>query len=110
VNINGWLISLVRKIFLKSQKDEMYDMNSNIFSISEDVIVSERNFNRLNSWLRAHGFIVEEVPYAEIAKQEGLLRLLYYAPNKGLNLFVQSPCRRAKEYILGLKILNVGLF
>ena len=55
-------------------KEEMYDMNSNIFSISEDVIISEKNFTRLNDWLRSLGFIVEEVPYAEIAKQEGLLR------------------------------------
>jgi N-dimethylarginine dimethylaminohydrolase len=55
-------------------KDEMYDMNSNVFSISEKVIVSEKNFTRLNNWLRNNGFIVEEVPYSEIAKQEGLLR------------------------------------
>ncbi len=55
-------------------KDEMFNMNSNIFSISEDVIVSEKNFTRLNTWLREKGFTVEEVPYAEIAKQEGLLR------------------------------------
>lgn len=54
--------------------EEMYHMNSNIFSISEEVIISERNFIRLNTWLREQGFIVEEVPYAEIAKQEGLLR------------------------------------
>jgi N-dimethylarginine dimethylaminohydrolase len=49
-------------------------MNSNIFSISEDVIISEQNFTRLNTWLRSQGFTVEEVPYAEISKQEGLLR------------------------------------
>lgn len=55
-------------------KEEMYHMNSNIFSISEIVIVSEQGFTRLNSWLRSHGFIVEEIPYAEIGKQEGLLR------------------------------------
>lgn len=55
-------------------RDEMYDMNSNVFSIDENVVVSERNFTRLNSWLRTNGFIVEEIPYAEIAKQEGLLR------------------------------------
>jgi N-dimethylarginine dimethylaminohydrolase len=55
-------------------RDEMYDMNSNVFSIDENVVVSERNFNRLNKWLRDKGFIVEEIPYAEIAKQEGLLR------------------------------------
>lgn len=55
-------------------KTEMYHMNSNIFSISEDVIISERNFTRLNKWLRSEGFTVEEVPYFEISKQEGLLR------------------------------------
>ncbi|MDY2587510.1 dimethylarginine dimethylaminohydrolase family protein [Winogradskyella aquimaris] len=55
-------------------KDEMYDMYSNVFSISEDVVISEQNFKRLNTWLRNNGFTVEEVPYAEIAKQEGLLR------------------------------------
>lgn len=55
-------------------RDEMYDMNSNIFSISEDVVISEKNFTRLNAWLREQGITVEEVPYAEISKQEGLLR------------------------------------
>jgi len=49
-------------------------MNSNVFSISEEVIVSEKNFTRLNTWLRNQGFIVEAIPYAEISKQEGLLR------------------------------------
>lgn len=55
-------------------KEEMYHMYSNIFSISEDVIISEKNFTRLNTWLREQGFTVEEVPYFEISKQEGLLR------------------------------------
>ena len=55
-------------------RDEMYQMNSNIFSISEDVVISEKGFTRLNSWLRSQGITVEEVPYAEISKQEGLLR------------------------------------
>lgn len=55
-------------------RDEMYNMNSNIFSIAPDVVVSEKNFTRLNTWLRENGFTVEEIPYAEISKQEGLLR------------------------------------
>ena len=55
-------------------REEMYNMNSNVFSIDTNVVVSERNFTRLNNWLRANGFVVEEIPYAEIAKQEGLLR------------------------------------
>jgi N-dimethylarginine dimethylaminohydrolase len=59
---------------IEISKDEMYEMNSNIFSISEDVIISERSFTRLNDRLRSEGFTVEEVPYAEIGKMEGLLR------------------------------------
>lgn len=55
-------------------RDEMYTMNSNVFSIDSNVVVSEKNFTRLNNWLRAEGFIVEEIPYGEISKQEGLLR------------------------------------
>ena len=71
----NWLVDFFGKenIF-EIDKEEMYTMNSNIFSISEDVIISEKNFTRLNSWLRNQGFTVEEVPYSEIAKQEGLLR------------------------------------
>lgn len=70
-----WLVDYFGKenVF-EITKDEMYAMTSNIFSISEEVVVSEQNFTRLNNWLRAQGFTVEEVPYAEIAKQEGLLR------------------------------------
>jgi N-dimethylarginine dimethylaminohydrolase len=49
-------------------------MNSNVFSIDSNVVVSEKKFTRLNKWLTKNGFIVEEIPYAEIAKQEGLLR------------------------------------
>ena len=56
------------------KREEMYNMNSNVFSIAPDVVVSERKFKRLNKWLRKNGFTVEEIPYAEIAKQEGLLR------------------------------------
>ncbi|MCC9071755.1 arginine deiminase family protein [Flavobacterium sp. F-65] len=56
------------------EREEMYYMNSNVFSIDTNVVVSEKNFTRLNNWLRSNGFVVEEIPYAEIAKQEGLLR------------------------------------
>ena len=49
-------------------------MNCNVFSISENVIVSENNFSRLNEWLISKEFTVEKINYSEIAKQEGLLR------------------------------------
>jgi N-dimethylarginine dimethylaminohydrolase len=70
-----WLVNLfgAENIF-EIDKEEMYNMNSNIFSIAPDVVISERNFTRLNTWLRSHNITVEEVPYAQIAKQEGLLR------------------------------------
>ena len=70
-----WLVNFFGKenVF-EITKDEMYNMNSNIFSISEEVIISEQNFTRLNTWLREQGFTVEEVHYSEVAKQEGLLR------------------------------------
>ena len=70
-----WLVDFFGKenVF-EITKDEMYQMFSNVFSISQEVVVSEQNFTRLNNWLRENGFTVEEIPYAEIAKQEGLLR------------------------------------
>ena len=70
-----WLVDFFgREHIFEITKEEMYQMFSNIFSISPEVIVSEKNFVRLNTWLRSHGFTVEEIPYAEIGKQEGLLR------------------------------------
>ncbi len=71
----NWLVDFFGKENIyEITRDEMYQMNSNIFSISEDVVISEKGFTRLNTWLREHGITVEEVPYAEISKQEGLLR------------------------------------
>ncbi len=55
-------------------KEEMYWMNSNIFSISEDVVVVEEHFTRLKAWLEGLGITVETVPYREISKMGGLLR------------------------------------
>ena len=55
-------------------KEEMYWMNSNVFSISEDVVVVEEHFTRLKAWLEKQGITVETVPYREISKMGGLLR------------------------------------
>ncbi|MAZ26421.1 MAG: amidinotransferase [Cytophagaceae bacterium] len=70
-----WLVDFFGKqnIF-EITAEEMFNMNSNVFSIAPDVVISEKNFTRLNTWLRKQGITVEEVPYAQIAKQEGLLR------------------------------------
>ena len=55
-------------------KEEMYQMNSNIFSIAPNVVVSDQRFTRLNTWLTSKGITVEAIEYKEIANQEGLLR------------------------------------
>jgi len=70
-----WLVDFFGKenIF-EITSEEMYNMFSNVFSISPEIVVSENNFTRLNTWLQEQGFTVETIPYAEIAKQEGLLR------------------------------------
>lgn len=55
--------------------EEMYAMNPNVFSISEDVVVVEEHFYRLIRHLReVWGMTVETVPYREISKMGGLLR------------------------------------
>lgn len=70
-----WLVDYFgRDKIFEIDKEEMYQMYSNVFSISPEIVVSEKNFTRLNTWLRDRGFMVEEIPYAEISKQEGLLR------------------------------------
>ncbi|MGO3652867.1 MAG: dimethylarginine dimethylaminohydrolase family protein [Sphingobacterium sp.] len=58
----------------KIDAEGMYQMYSNVFSISPEVVVSERSFKSLNQWLKQRGITVEEIPYHEIGKQEGLLR------------------------------------
>lgn len=70
-----WLVDFFGKenIF-EIDAQEMYDMTSNIFSIAEDVVISDKHFKRLNAWLRKNNIHVEEISYREIAKQEGLLR------------------------------------
>ena len=55
-------------------KEEMYNMHCNIFSIDHNVVVSDRTFDRLNSWLEENNFVVEKIKYTEASKQGGLLR------------------------------------
>ncbi|HLS10676.1 MAG TPA: arginine deiminase family protein [Flavobacteriaceae bacterium] len=70
-----WLVDFFGKENLfEITDDEMTQMFSNVVSITPDVVLSEQKFYRLNDWLRQQGFTVEEVPYAEISKQSGLLR------------------------------------
>lgn len=55
--------------------EEMFEMFPNIFSISTEVVVSDKAFTRMNNHLRdVWGMTVEEIPYREISKMGGLLR------------------------------------
>lgn len=54
--------------------NEMSEMYTNIFSIDENIVISEQKFTRLNDWFRNLNIIVEEVSYSEIGKQNGLIR------------------------------------
>ncbi|MDR7807118.1 arginine deiminase family protein [Riemerella anatipestifer] len=55
--------------------EEMFAMFPNIFSISPEVVVSDKAFTRMNNHLRDEwGLTVEEIPYREISKMGGLLR------------------------------------
>ena len=56
-------------------QEEMYYMNTNVFSISPKIVVSEERFTRINNHLEANwGLTVERIPYYEISKMGGLLR------------------------------------
>lgn len=56
-------------------KEEMFEMNPNIFSISPEVVVSDAAFTRMNRYLQdVWNIKVEEIPYREISKMGGLLR------------------------------------
>lgn len=55
-------------------REEMYEMCSNFFSISPQVVISDSSFHRLNEQFERWGLTVEKVKYREAAKMEGLLR------------------------------------
>ena len=54
---------------------EMFEMFPNVFSISPEVVVSDKAFTRMNAFFRNEwGITVEEINYREISKMGGLLR------------------------------------
>jgi len=70
-----WLVNhFGKENILEISLNEMSEMNCNFFSIDTNVVVSEKSFTRLNSWLRSFNILVEEINYKEISKQGGLLR------------------------------------
>jgi len=70
---------LLRDIFksyniIELNLKQMSNLNSNLFSISSNVIVSDVSFSYVNSKLESLGFIVEKIDYSEISKMGGLFR------------------------------------
>ncbi len=63
-----------RENVFEISRDEMYEMSSNFFSISPEVVISDSSFTRLNEQFEKWGLTVEKVKYREVAKMEGLLR------------------------------------
>ena len=70
-----WLVDYFgEENILEISLSEMSEMNCNFFSIDTNIVVSEKSFTSLNSWLRSFDIVVEEINYKEISKQGGLLR------------------------------------
>ena len=70
-----WLVDYFgEENILEISLSEMSEMNCNFFSIDTNIVVSEKSFTRLNTWLRGFDIVVEEINYKEISKQGGLLR------------------------------------
>ncbi|WP_162555770.1 dimethylarginine dimethylaminohydrolase family protein [Reichenbachiella versicolor] len=59
-------------IFLNEEQTS--SMNSNVFSISKNIIISDIRFYKLNKELEKRGFKVEKVDYSSISKMGGLFR------------------------------------
>ncbi len=63
-----------KKNIIKISNKQMGDLNSNLFSISKNIVVSNKNFKITNNILSNLGYKVEEVEYSNIAKMGGLFR------------------------------------
>lgn len=78
--LNAHDVALVEEIFGRDNlfgvtPEEAYHMSTNVVSLSPEVLISDKHFVRLNTFLRDEwGMAVEEVPYQEISKMGGLLR------------------------------------
>lgn len=55
-------------------REEFFEMNTNIFSLSPHKVVIDSTFTRLRGWLEGKGIEVLTTPYREVSKLGGLLR------------------------------------
>ena len=68
-----WKIFSKRNI-IKISNDQMGNLNTNLFSISKNIVVSNKKFKETNNILSNLGYKVEEIDYSNIAKMGGLFR------------------------------------
>ena len=57
-----------------TDKQSMFDMQSNLLSIRSDLVISDPSFTDVNNWLDSKGIEVITVHYDQISKQGGLFR------------------------------------
>ena len=53
---------------------EAYMLISNLLVISPEVIVSDKRFSKMNTWLERNDFLVEKISYKNVSKMSGLFR------------------------------------
>ena len=53
---------------------EAYMLISNLLVISPEVIVSDKRFSKINTWLEKNDFFVEKISYENVSKMSGLFR------------------------------------
>ena len=53
---------------------EAYMLISNLLVLSPEVIVSDKRFKNMNTWLENNGFLVEKISYQNVSKMSGLFR------------------------------------
>jgi len=57
-----------------AHSQEAYMLISNLLVLSPEVIVSDKRFKKLNTWLEKKGFLVEKISYESVSKMSGLFR------------------------------------
>ncbi len=57
-----------------AHNQEAYMLISNLLVLSPEVIVSDKRFKKLNTWLEKKGFLVEKISYESVSKMSGLFR------------------------------------
>ena len=53
---------------------EAFNLISNLLVLSPKVIVSDKRFSKINTWLERNDFLVEKISYENVSKMSGLFR------------------------------------